>query len=73
MTNTSYACDRCGRPIPVGRTCLVVETGPLRPHRNAIDLCMECAAALDTWLRPIEPLSGARTGNDPSTYGAMHR
>jgi hypothetical protein len=50
----TVTCDRCGDEITADRTLLRVECGPLRPRREAIDLCSACAEALVEWMRPAE-------------------
>jgi hypothetical protein len=37
----TVTCDRCDDEITADRTLLRVESGPLRPRREAIELCDE--------------------------------
>jgi hypothetical protein len=47
----TVTCDRCTEVVSADRTLLLVETGPMRPRRESIDLCPSCVEGLGVWLR----------------------
>lgn len=55
MTTLLVHCDRCSAPIEEGRTELLIECGPLRIKRQAVDLCRECLGGFTRWLEVTEP------------------
>jgi hypothetical protein len=62
MTEIQHYCDRCREPIEAGRVKLValVESVPGWPTaissgRHTVDLCRDCAGALQGWLRTHKP------------------
>jgi len=40
MAVIGFRCDRCGDQIRQNRTLIQIQTGPLRPTRPTLDLCV---------------------------------
>jgi hypothetical protein len=75
MTEIRHFCDSCSERITSDRTALKVRCGPLRHHREEIDLCGACLGKLVAILSPTPPatLEAVRrdgTPPDPTRRGA---
>jgi len=72
---TIVHCDKYGSRVTQDRTTLKPTVGPLR-HREPVDLCSDCSAALLEWLGPVpgrKPAGDAGTIVPVALDGAARR
>jgi hypothetical protein len=67
MRQTTYLCNRCGNSILENRAIVEIKSGALGSrHNEPIDLCGDCQARFDDWLRGGRQTAGFEPGTAPA-------
>jgi hypothetical protein len=62
MRQTTFMCNRCGNAILENRSSIEIKAGGLGSrHDEPLDLCGDCQARFDDWLRSGRQNAGGGT------------
>jgi hypothetical protein len=71
MRQTTFVCDRCGNAIIENRCIVELKAGALGSrHDEPLDLCGDCQARFDDWLRGGRQNAGFEPGTIAATRPA---